>query len=322
MKNNEHIAALLRNATGKILVISHISPDGDTLGSALALYWALIHLGKDAELYCQDAVPALYGFLPGAARVKNTGLADDYALAVAVDCASLDRLGDAGEAFQAAAANVCIDHHKSNPLFGQYNLVRTDTAAVAEVLTDFFIDEGFPITADMADCLYTGLLTDSGQFSFDSTSADTLRAGAQLLERGARLADINNRVFRTRSLGRTRLIGRGLGKLRMEAGGKIALILLTRQDMADCGADDGDSENLVNYALEIDGVDAGVLLREEADGTVKCSLRSSGAFDAAGIAVKFGGGGHAKAAGFTLDGPGNAAAETVLAALRGHWVVA
>lgn len=320
MKNEQMIAALLRNAKGRILVISHISPDGDTLGSALALYLALLDMGKGADIYCQDPVPALYVFLPGAADIKDGALTQAYELAISVDCASIDRLGDAQEAFEQAETTICIDHHKSNPKFGQYNLVASETAATAEVLTAFFLHNDIPITAEMANCLYTGLLTDSGQFSFESTSPATLRAGAALVERGARLAQINNRVFRTRSLGRTRLIGRGLSKLRMDAEGKIALIFLTQQDQKDCGAQDADSENLVNYALEIEGVQAGVLIRETPGGAYKCSLRSSGAFDAAGVAVKFGGGGHAKASGFTLPGPGEAAADAVLRELKENWI--
>ncbi|MDD3243352.1 MAG: DHH family phosphoesterase [Eubacteriales bacterium] len=313
--NNSQIEALLRDPAGRVLIISHIAPDGDTLGSALALYAHFLHQQIQTDVCCQDEVPAVYSWLPGAQQVR-TAAQGDYALALAIDCAAPDRMGTLQAAFDAAQVRVCIDHHKSNPAYASLNCIDASAAATAQIITRLLLEAGLPITQDMADCLYTGILTDSGQYSFDSTSPETLRMGAELVERGAHLAQINNRVFRTRSLARTRILGRAIENLTLECDAKAGLIFLSLKDMQDCGATGADTENLVNYALEIESVQAGVFLKETAPGSYKCSLRSSGAFDASAMAAEFGGGGHAKAAGFSCGGTPEEAKAAVLRVLR------
>lgn len=300
METSRAIANLFRSTQGKILIITHLAPDGDAVGSALALYLCLRKAGHAVHVYCDDPAPRQYAFLPAAADIATDIPDGDWELAVSLDCAAMDRMGRAQAAFAQAKTTVCIDHHITNTGYADYNLIQT-SAATAQILAAFFDQRGFAVDRDMANCLYAGIITDSGQFSFDNTTPVTLRTAALLMQHGADAAMLNTQIFRKRTFTRTMLTGRALVSLRLFFGGKVAAMRLTADDMQQCGAEQQDAENIVNYAVEIEGVSIGMLVRELASGNCKCSLRSSGDADVARIAQHFGGGGHRRAAGCTID---------------------
>lgn len=296
------IIETLTNEQGKILVACHRTPDGDTLGAGLAVFLWLKALGKDVGIYCADPVPALYSFLPGSGEVKADH--QPARLFVAVDCASADRLGEAGaRLLSQAAVTVSIDHHFTNTLYCQLNLVDDKAGSTAEIVAGLLLEYDQFVTSEIADCLYTGIVTDTGQFAFDYTRPESLRTAARLMECGAAFEAICARVFRRRTLSKTKLIGSALNSLRLYGQGKIALLSIDQTSLKALNATPDECESIVNFAVEIEGVEVGVLLRETQSGDWKVSLRSSGDVNVAVAARGFGGGGHKKAAGCTLAAP-------------------
>ena len=307
------IIKTLTSEQGRILVACHRTPDGDTLGAGLAIFLWLKALGKDVGIYCADPVPMLYRFLPGSDVVKPDH--QHTRLFVAVDCASADRLSDAGEKHLAqAAVTVNIDHHFTNTRFCQLNLVDDKAGSTAEIVAGMLLENGQCVTPGIADCLYTGIVTDTGQFAFDYTRPESLRTAARLMECGAAFEAICARVFRRRTLSKTKLIGTALNSLRLYGGGRVALLSIDQTTLKALNATPDECESIVNFAVEIDNVEVGVLLRETQTGEWKVSLRSSGEADVAAVAKGFGGGGHKKASGCTLAAPLVEAEQKIVAA--------
>lgn len=315
MRIDRIVAEKLR-AAGTCAVIAHVAPDGDTLGSALALALALEGLGVRADVYCQDEVPKMYRLLPGWERVKAPPAeAIAYPVAVSVDVSDEGRLGSCAALFHAAGERIVIDHHKTNPLFGDVNMV-LEGAATAELMLDVLDALEAPLTREIADNLFVALSTDTGNFSYANTTGRALRAAARLAEAGADIAELTRAVYRVRSPQKTRLIGRAIAGMRLEAGGRIGLICLSEEDFALSGAMDEDTEGIVNYASECEGVQIAILARPSGKG-VKLSLRSTGGADVGALAGTLGGGGHAAAAGVTLPCGMDEAVERILDAARG-----
>ncbi len=311
---SHQIIETLIGEQGKILVACHRTPDGDTLGAGLAVFLWLKALGKDVGIYCADPTPALYRFLRGSEQVQAAHTAPH--LFVAVDCASADRLGEAGEALLArATVTVNIDHHFTNTRYCQLNLVDDKAGSTAEIVAGLLLDNDLCVTPEIADCLYTGIVTDTGQFAFDYTRPESLRIAARLMECGASFEAICARVFRRRTLSKTRLIGTALSSLRLYDGSRVALLSIDQTTLKAVNATPDECESIVNFAVEIEGVEVGVLLRETQTGDWKVSLRSSGAADVAAVAKGFGGGGHKKASGCTLAAPMVEAESKIVAAV-------
>lgn len=292
---------MLREAQ-RVAVVSHVSPDGDTLGSGCALCEALRQMGKDVVYYCASALPENEAALPGAdAITDDAAQVDGVDVVVAVDCADAGRMGAAADHVRDTPL-VVIDHHGSNPAFGTVNYIRPDAGSTCEILYDLLLDMGVTMTVDMADCLYTGIITDTGRFTYEVTTPHSLRVAAALMELGCHYAAIAEREFRTRTCGKTRLIGAALGGMELTAGNRVAFLTVTQDMLSDTGAVNTDTEGLVNYGIEIDSVLASCMLYERLDGRWKVSLRGKGACLVDGVAVALGGGGHKYAAGVTLEG--------------------
>lgn len=299
---HRQIVDALQKTEGSILVACHRTPDGDTLGAGLAVFLWLKGLGKRVRIFCPDPVPGVYRFLPGSGDV-TAEFGEPPDVLATVDCASVDRIApDAESMLRQAGMVVNIDHHATNPRYGALNFVVDGAGSTSELIAQMLLEGGQRVTKEIADCLYTGIATDTGQFSFDYTRPESLRAAARLMECGAAFEDICARVFRRRTLSKTALIGAALSSLRLYEGGKIAMLNVPQQMLNKAGATPDECENVVNYAVEIEGVEIGILLRETRDGDWKVSLRSSGRANVAEIARQFGGGGHVKAAGCTLHG--------------------
>lgn len=315
MRTPELIVRALSTAESALLCM-HIGPDGDTLGSTLALGMALERMGKRVRLACADPVPALYAFLPGTESIMppDALAGERFDLAVAVDVSDASRLGAVRPLFEAAPVRAVIDHHPTNDRFGNVNWIEPAAAATGVLALASIRELGVSLSADMADCLYVALATDTGNFSFGNTDGAVLRAAAELVEAGARPDRLTERVYRTRSRQGVELMGRALSTLRLFAEGRAAIMTLSAQDFAETGACDSMTEGIVNYAVEIVDVQIAALARERGS-EIKCSLRAREPRDVAALAKSFGGGGHALAAGCSLPLPMGEALERLESAI-------
>ncbi|HZP59043.1 MAG TPA: DHH family phosphoesterase [Opitutaceae bacterium] len=284
----------------KIAVLGHARPDGDCIGAQVALVRVLAALGLDAVCVNPDPVPRRMHFLtPGVVFHRASELdAIDY-IAFYVDCADHGRAGEKLQArFPAPFAN--IDHHLSNAGFARHNFVDVGSAATCEILAGIFLDNHLPVDRLAAQALYVGILTDTGQFRFNSTSRRTFLLAAELMALGAQPAEAGYELYERESAGKLQLLQKFLASLRMECGGRICLGTLPEGIFAETGTTAEDTEGLVDYARSIDGVDIGVLVEERPEG-VKASLRCKDpVFRLDTVAAQFGGGGHACAAGLNL----------------------
>lgn len=290
----------------KVAVVGHARPDGDCIGSQVALARAMAALGHDVICVNADAVPRRLQFLvPGMTFLRTdqiTGDSTDYA-AIFVDCADQARPGDRLKArFPEVAGN--IDHHVSNIGYAQFNLVDSGSSATCEVLAGMFLDNGLTVDAQAAQALYTGILTDTGQFRFTSTTRRTFLLAAELMARGAKPTEAGFELYERETTGKLQLLQRFLSSLTLECEGRVCIGVLPNGVFEETGATLEDTEGLVDYARCIDGVDVGVLIEERPDGTVKASLRSKDPrYRLDQIAAQFNGGGHACAAGLHLKQP-------------------
>lgn len=303
-------------AAGSVLLFCHVSPDGDTLGSALALKLRLTAMGKSVRLLVDGEAPSNLAFLPGMDAVRGPDAAVESAdLALAVDVSCAERLGACAPAFYAAKRTGVVDHHGSNPGFGQINWIDGDAPATAVLVYRLLEAMDGPIAREEAICLYTGLSTDTGNFIYESTSAESFRMMAALMDAGLPLAEYARRLFRVKELPFVRLLGQTLPSLRLICGGKVAGLTLTAEQMRKAGAKPGHTDGLVDYAIDLEGVAMAYFARETEDGRVKVSLRALEPWRVDQVAAHFGGGGHRLASGLTVDMPLSEAAQAVEAAL-------
>ena len=280
-------------------ILTHVSPDGDTLGSALAVRLLLKELGKTAEVICEEPVPHIYEFLPGAQSVVLPSEAKGCKVVIACDCADKQRFKKADFIFENASLTLAIDHHFTNKGYADANLICGDASAACEVVYELFCAMDKPIGHDAAVCLYTGIVTDTGNLTYSNTTPDAIRMVAQMLEDGLNITEINRNIYRTVPFSKTRLQGHVLSNMRLEGGGRIGLAKLTVAEMDMYGATNEDCEGIVDSVRDVESVRIAIFIREGRDGTFKVSLRSKECADVGRIAGKYGGGGHAGAAGFT-----------------------
>jgi phosphoesterase RecJ-like protein len=310
---------LLAAVTGrKVAVVGHARPDGDCIGAQVALARLLRSRGQEAICVNSDAVPRRLQFLVGDTPFfltgKLPGRPADY-LAVFVDCADHARAGERLKAaFPAPTGN--IDHHLSNGGYAEVNLVDSPSAATCEILAGLAFDFGFTVDAVTAQALYAGILTDTGQFRFASTSRRCFVLAGELVARGAAPAVAGRELYERESSGRMQLLQRFLGSLRMECGGRVCLGTLAAGVFEETGTTAEDTEGLVDYARSINGVDIGGLIEERPGGGVKASLRAKeAAYRVDLVAAEFGGGGHACAAGLNVKTPTPDFQDRLIAAL-------
>lgn len=307
----EMLSAL--QSANSILLCTHIFPDGDAIGSTLAMALALEGLGKQVTLACRDRVPESLLFLPGACRfVQPAQLAGrTFDAALAIDAADESRLGDCFPAFSRAPVRLQIDHHDTNPGYAQLNLVDGAACASGCVLMRVLDDMNLPITCDMALCLYAAISTDTGNFCFANTNAEAFACMEKLMQAGLNIHAAARPLHLLRQEPHVRLLSRALGSLHLFAGGCCAGMRLSHQDYVDCGATAEHTDKIVNYALELPGVQMAYLADERETGFTKASLRALPPYDVAQIARLFGGGGHVLAAGLRCDLPLSAFCEQV-----------
>jgi phosphoesterase RecJ-like protein len=281
------------------LITSHARPDGDAIGSALALMHLLEPMGKRVTVAFADRIPTMYRCLPGIECIVPELPAELPDIAILLECDSIERTG-----FDAIDAGmiVNIDHHQSGRTFADFNWIDATACAVGVMVYELAVASGEEISAEMASCLYAALLTDTGAFTFASTQASTFGLAEHLLERGADSTGIAQAIYFSNPESKVRLLGAALSNLEID--GEVAWTFVTLDDMERAGAIVEDCEGIVNYLISILGVRAAVFLRELPTGNrFRLNFRSKGTVDVAEVAERFGGGGHRNASGCTIDGP-------------------
>ncbi len=293
------IIECLKNADAFYL-ISHMQPDGDSIGSLLAMGEGLQNLGKDVSLFNPGNIPRKYNFLTGADRVHNEVLIRDPAvITIVLDCSDTERLGFFKEAVMQSNLIINIDHHVTNQWFGTLNLVDPAAAATGEIVYHILQDLQVPITESIAKSLYVAISTDTGSFKYDNTTPDTHRVVADLLEYGLCPGVISQKIFDERPLSFYMLLKEALSSLEMYANRQIAVMTLSRDIRERSGAKSDELEGIVNYTRNIEGVELGVLFYVENEQEVKVGFRSK-SMDVSVLAGKLNGGGHPRAAGCRL----------------------
>ena len=304
----------------RFLVVSHVNPEGDAVGSLLGAALGLRSMGKDVTAFLEDPLPELFGFLPGADTVVHSldGLAP-FDVTIAVDCGEKDRLGAGFMAFDEPGMIINIDHHATNDRFGEVNVIDPDASAAGEMVFDFLKAAGVELDADMATNLYVAIHTDTGSFRYNSSTPSAFKAAGELVALGADPWEVSNRVYENMPLKKFQLLGKVLTTLEVIDDGpfKVATLFLSQDMMQSVGAGKEHADGFVNYARSVEGVEVGLLISETASGSCKVSLRGAGSVDVAAIAQRFGGGGHRNAAGFAMDGSYEEVRRTVADALKG-----
>ncbi len=302
-------------ARESFLVVSHARPDGDAVGSLLAMGSILQQMGKTADMVLADPVPSVYSTLPGVHRIRQSRQVDPglYDAVIILECDGTARTGIEGmdELFV-----INIDHHRTGCDYGALNWIDPEASAVAAMVYDIGVSAGVKITAATATCLYTALMTDTGSFTYPGTSAETFTLAHALIDLGAKADTVARDVLYSVPAARIHLLGLALS--RVQVAGPLAWTYLTQDDLVQLSATDEDSEGTVNYLISIAEVEAAAFLRElpGQPQRFRTSLRSKSSVDVSQVARLWGGGGHRNAAGCTLDGPLDQARRRILLELE------
>ncbi len=284
------------------LVVTHKNPDGDAIGSSFALYNVLKELGKTVYIEIPTKPAYIYDFLDDYNAVEITTNSKDVEVVIALDSAEMHRCGLDKE-YVKDKLLINIDHHKTNPGFGNINLIEPEAAAVGCIVYDILKSNGLPITKKTAEYLYLSILTDTGSFRYSSTSPKTFKVAAELLEKGVEPWYIASNVYEREKPETYKLLSLTLDTLELHLSGKLALLYTTQDMFKRTNTTADNTESFVNFARSIRGVEVGVFLREDEPNVFKISIRSRGSVDVSEVAAKFEGGGHKNAAGGTLRAP-------------------
>lgn len=304
-RNSEFLPILQLIARAQtILLCTHQSPDGDALGSMLALNSCLMRMGKKTNMVCHDAVPTYLQFLPGQNNIllPSQLVNHKFDLALSIDASDLERLGDSALLFREASVSIQMDHHKTNDSFADHNLVLDDLPASGSIVFRFIQAAGMDITQDEAISIYTAITTDTGNLCFGSISSETFEQLAELMRAELPLIETARQLHLIREKEHVLMLGRALCTLRFHMAGRLTSMVLSKEDYKECDATTEHTDKIVNYGLYIPGVQMSYLAHETDNG-IKFSLRSIAPLAVSGIASKFGGGGHTQAAGCTINEP-------------------
>lgn len=287
-------AAILKQQED-ILILTHAHPDGDTLGCGFALCRALLALGKRARVVNADEIPAKYAYLYSDIECEEF----EPQFVVAVDVATENLLGNLQHTY-GGRINLCIDHHGTNTLYAQQTLLE-DVPAACETVFKLLKELGVPVDKKIADCLYTGITTDTGCFRYASVTAATFSAAAELVELGADNGGINRAMFETKTKTYARLERLAIEGMRFYCNDRVAVITVTQDMYAKTGSDETETEGLAPLTRQVEGVEIGLTIREKADKTCKVSIRTFESVNAAALAKEFDGGGHPQAAACRIE---------------------
>jgi len=298
----------------RFAITSHIRPDGDSLGSSLGLFWLLRALDKDVEVIMRDSAPHSYQKLPGADAIRVTPAVDRaYDGVFVIECSDIDRPGltDLEKQFV-----VNIDHHSTTELFGTVNWIDSTASAVGEMIYNLCKATGVRVTKEIAECVYTALLTDTGSFHYSNTTERTFKIASELVRTGVKPAKSAEAIFGSYHWSKIELLSQVLATARRDESGHVAWMRQTMEMQERTRASDEDADGFVNYPLAVGEIEATALFKECSPGVYRTSLRSKGDVNVAKIAELFGGGGHRNAAGCTLKGDWDEVEQQVVPLLR------
>lgn len=298
-----------------VCIVGHVRPDGDCIGSQLAMAMALRNDGKEVSCWNEDVIPQKYAFMDKAGLMQKPRRDREFDCVIATDCATLERLGTAVPAQRKLFIN--IDHHKSNTRYGDINWISAREASTGELIFRLLKIAGWPITPEMADCLFTAVSTDTGSFQYPTTQPLTYHTAAELVKLGANLGTICNEVYQSYPLPRVRLLKHLYSNFRLTSENRIAYLWLKKADFVRTGADRSDTEGLIDHIRAIEPVVVACVFEEVEPELIRVSLRSkSDAVDVNQIAGLFGGGGHSAAAGAKIQGKPLSVQRRVIGAIK------
>lgn len=316
MKNSIENAIDLIKTNNNIFIVSHISPDGDNMGSSLALMWALEKKNKNVTVLESDLIPDDFKFLPGSDSIKpyNENLGD-IDLLIALDCGDEERLGLNKELLEKSNKVLNVDHHASNTNFGDINVVDPAASATGELVYELIKAMDIDIDKNIAENLYTAISTDTGSFKYDSTTSKTHRIVAELLDTGIDKNKININIYENMSFSKMNLLREAFRTLETFKGKRIATMEVTQKMLSETETSIEDAEGIISFIRNLDSVEVAVLLKERKEKSIKVSLRTKKDVDASKICKIFGGGGHKRAAGCTINEELNRAKELIVKAI-------
>lgn len=284
-----------------IVILTHESPDGDALGSSLAMKFMVEEFGKEADVIIPE-YSRMFNFLPAAEEIRTDSEIQKYDLAISVDCANFKRMAK-NEYFEKAKKTIVIDHHGSNNMYGDLNYVNPVSPACCEILAGMAEYFGIKISKDIGTCIMTGIITDTGGFRHLGITPDTFEYTAELIRLGVDIPDIYKRTLRTKTKANFELTKRVIDRMELLEDGKVSFTYITSQDELEVGAEPGDHEGLVDIGKDIEGVKVSIFIRQKDNEELyKVSLRSEDDINVSDICFVFGGGGHARAAGALVQG--------------------
>jgi bifunctional oligoribonuclease and PAP phosphatase NrnA len=294
-------------SSNHVLLASHTNPDGDAVGSTIAMGLLLAAIDKKITLYNESSIPVVYRFLPGVEMIENSiNNANDFDTAIILDCSNLQRIGTAASMINDIPTIINIDHHISNSQFGSFQLIDTSASSTAEIIYRLIKKMGVAIDKTIATSIYTGILTDTGSFRFSNTNQAAFAICQEMVEKGVDPSDVAQHVYGRYSIGRIKLLNLALDSIEIFHNGKLSIMTVTQEMLSKTGTRTEDIDGLINYARRIEDVKIAALIHEKQNGShnskgskpFHVSLRSDGTVDVAAFAAFFGGGGHATAAGF------------------------
>lgn len=285
------------------LITSHVRPDGDAIGSELALYLALLSMGKDVSVYNQDGVPESYRFLPGAEAVSRSfGPTESYDALIVLDCSDVKRIGKESEELTAIKYVISIDHHVTDGNFSDICILDPRASSTGELVYKLIREVNVKITPEIATNLYTAILTDTGSFRYSNTGADALMIASKLVRAGASPSYIAEQIYESNPPAKIRLFSEAIQTLKLEGNGRIGSIFVSRDMLKQAGANLEHTDSFVDFVRTIKGVEVALFYTEMEDLSYKVSMRSKGKVDVERIASRYGGGGHVNAAAFSIAG--------------------
>lgn len=282
-----------------IVLLTHENPDGDAVGSSLAMYEALKQMGKENIDIIIPEYPRTYRFLPNVEKVKKEGNKEQYDVAIALDSATIKMLNGWSNYFENAKTRIVIDHHSTNTMYGDLNYVNPDSPACTQILLTIFEYFGIKITNEIGKCILTGIITDTGGFQYQATRPETFEFAARLLKSGINVSEIYKKAMNTKTRANFELRKRAIDRMEFLEEGKISFTYITKQDIEETNATIDDHEGIVDEGRCIEGVEVSIFIRETDKG-YKVSLRSNEYVNVSDVCLMFGGGGHLHAAGCTV----------------------
>ena len=283
-----------------IYISAHINPDGDAIGSTFAVYFALKQLGKDVHVV-MPSYSEVFEFLPGVEDRVDSIKEDSYDLLIALDSSDHTRLVISDDEYERAKKVIMLDHHQIARPYGDFRYINDNKSSASEIAYLFIKELGVEFDSNIATLLYTGIMTDTGSFNYSNTSSDTLRVTEQLVDYGAKTVEVCKRLNDTIKESKLKLLAKSIDNMEVFYDGKVRYTYVDYLTINGLGIHDEDAEGMTNYLRSVEGTEVAVYVRGKSDGSIKVSMRSNGNVDISKIAISFGGGGHPRAAGYTMQ---------------------